>query len=71
MTDTVLLKMYSRGLGTEDRFGTGVIRRVMGGKEALILIQASDRDCCADDDEVVLDRDTQHALYLLLKNRFE
>jgi len=38
----------------------------------LLLIQKNDPDGDSDDeDRVLLDKNAQHALYLILKNRFE
>lgn len=69
-TDYTLLQTQSRGFN-EARLATSVIRRTINEDERLLLTQPTDRDDLDDDDCVVLDRDTQHALYLLLKNRFE
>lgn len=70
MTDYTLLQTHSRGFNNA-QLAITVTRRTIGESERLMLTQPSDRDHLNDDDCVILDRDAQHALYLLLKNRFE
>jgi hypothetical protein len=70
MTDNVLLEMNTRAFN-EAQLLTTVTRREIDGDERLILTQPADRDYIDTDDQIILDHDAQHALYLLLKNRFE
>lgn len=70
MNDYTLVQTHSRGFN-EAQLLTTVTRREIDGDERLILTQPTDRDDIRTDDQIVLDHDAQHALYLLLKNRFE
>jgi len=60
--DTPLLEMSTKCFGNYV-CETSVFKREIGDEERLVVIQSGDF--------TVLDRDTQHALYLILKNRFE
>lgn len=70
MFDEILLEMNARGFNQRE-LSTCVTSRMIGDDERLLLTQPTDRDTLDEDDCVILDRDAQHALYLLLKNRFE
>lgn len=71
MKDQVLLRMNSHAFHGY-QCATTVTSRSFDADERLILEQPTLRDEleAGDDECVILDRDTQHALYLLLKNRF-
>jgi hypothetical protein len=70
MDDYVLLETHSRGFDNT-HVATTVLKRTVKGSERLLVTQDPDRDSINDDDCVVLDENAQHALYLILKNRFE
>lgn len=71
--DTLLLA------GSSETFtspvNTEVTNRAINGEERLLITQTSERHVMdgslEDDEQVILDRANQYALYLILKNRFE
>jgi hypothetical protein len=65
-TETPLLDTTAQGL--EDSYRTAVWKEKKG---SLLLAQETNRDDPEADDVIVLDLNTQHALYALLKKRFE
>lgn len=73
---TILAEVPSRYmLSSADKKITTTIQSVADaqpGESFLVLKQPElGRDSLTDDDRIILDRNAQHALYLILKNRFE